>query len=326
MTASPASTTSHSRTTPEASRTRRVASASSGPMPSPGISVTRWAIAAILSGRPGRTGLAVGWRLPGRRGATGRRSVRSAPSGHLSPDHLDRVVIAIGDPLLERDDGVVGDLDVLGADFGAALRDVAVADAAIVLEELEPIGLVDGVHLEARHADEEPRADELVLGAVVAEDVADVLAQEALDALAVLLDSLDVALLPPPLLLRRVRGRLEGRDPPVHLVVPRDVRDQVADERECPHRLDRDRVVRLEVGQPRLACERGPSVDLGAARAALRRLAVPADRQVRREVRLDPVEGVQDDHPLLHRHDELDELPGLARGAAKDAQAGLGHR
>ena len=42
--ASPASTTSHSNSMPVASRTRRVASASSGPMPSPGIRVTRWAM------------------------------------------------------------------------------------------------------------------------------------------------------------------------------------------------------------------------------------------------------------------------------------------
>ena len=41
MTASPASWTSHSKATPDASSTRRVASASSGPMPSPGIRVTR---------------------------------------------------------------------------------------------------------------------------------------------------------------------------------------------------------------------------------------------------------------------------------------------
>ena len=36
--------TSHSNATPDASSTRRVASASSGPMPSPGMRVTRWAM------------------------------------------------------------------------------------------------------------------------------------------------------------------------------------------------------------------------------------------------------------------------------------------
>ncbi len=45
--ASPASTGSHSNPMPVASSTRVVASASSGPMPSPGISVIRWAMARL---------------------------------------------------------------------------------------------------------------------------------------------------------------------------------------------------------------------------------------------------------------------------------------
>ncbi len=46
ITSTPAWCTSHSSSTPVASRTRRVASVSSGPVPSPGMRVTRWAIAA----------------------------------------------------------------------------------------------------------------------------------------------------------------------------------------------------------------------------------------------------------------------------------------
>src|SRR5262245_17054909 len=46
ITSAPASRTSQSKSTPVASRTRRVASVSSGPVPSPGMSVTRWATAA----------------------------------------------------------------------------------------------------------------------------------------------------------------------------------------------------------------------------------------------------------------------------------------
>ena len=44
ITSTPAWRTSHSSSTPVASRTRRVASVSSGPVPSPGMRVTRWAI------------------------------------------------------------------------------------------------------------------------------------------------------------------------------------------------------------------------------------------------------------------------------------------
>ena len=46
ITSTPACRTSHSKSTPVASRTRRAASVSSGPVPSPGISVTRWAMSA----------------------------------------------------------------------------------------------------------------------------------------------------------------------------------------------------------------------------------------------------------------------------------------
>src|SRR5579863_385504 len=48
-------------------------------------------------------------------------------------------------PMKER---VVGDLDVLGADLGAALGDVAVAQAEVVLGDLAPVRRVGRVHLE----------------------------------------------------------------------------------------------------------------------------------------------------------------------------------
>src|SRR6185369_15091947 len=123
-------------------------------------------------------------------------------AAEFAPDPLDRVVELVDDPFLERDDRVVGDLDVLRADLGAALGDVAVADAATVLEIPTPVRFVDRMHLEPRGPDEEARTHERALGLVVAQDVADVLAQEAFDALPVLLDALDVLLLPPPRLLR----------------------------------------------------------------------------------------------------------------------------
>ena len=46
----------------------------------------------------------------------------------------DRIIELINHPFLERDDRVVGDLDVFRADHGAALGDVAVADALGLLE------------------------------------------------------------------------------------------------------------------------------------------------------------------------------------------------
>ena len=49
----------------------------------------------------------------------------------------------IDDSFFERDDGVVGDADVLGADFGAAFGEVAVADAKFVFEK--PRGCGNGI-------------------------------------------------------------------------------------------------------------------------------------------------------------------------------------
>ncbi len=121
-------------------------------------------------------------------------------------------------------------------------------------------------------------------------------------------------------------GGRERLDRLVDLVVPRHVGDEVADEREGAHRLDGDRLVEVEVGQAGLARQARPAVDLGAARAALGGLAVPADGQVGRVVALDPVEGVEDDHPLLDRHVELVEAAGLAGLAAEDPQVCVGHR
>src|SRR3990170_3068380 len=56
MTSAPACRTSQSSSTPVASSTRRVASVSSGPVPSPGIRVTRWATPLTLSRPRGRRG------------------------------------------------------------------------------------------------------------------------------------------------------------------------------------------------------------------------------------------------------------------------------
>src|SRR5678815_185614 len=230
-------------------------------------------------------------------------SYRSASRSPRPPEQREqpaqRVVVAVGHALLERDDAVVGDRDALGADLRAALGDVAVADPVLLLE----IGLavldVERVHLERRRVDQEARSDELLVLVVVAQHVAHVLAQEALDALAELLHPVDVGLRHAPGAVGRVRRpRLEGLDAPLDRVVPGDIGDEVLDRWEGPDRLDRDRPGKVEVGQPRHAGQARPAVDLGRARAALAGLAVPAQRQVGRRLGLDLVQGVEHDHAL----------------------------
>src|SRR5262249_388301 len=103
---------------------------------------------------------------------------------------LQRIIVLIDDAFLERNDRVVGDGDALRTHFGAALGDVAVAEAISLLQIRGAVLDIERVHLQRRRVDEEARADELAVLVVVAQHVADVLAQETLDALAELLHAL----------------------------------------------------------------------------------------------------------------------------------------
>jgi hypothetical protein len=78
--------------------------------------------------------------------------------------------------LLEWDDGVVGDGNVFRTDLGAALGDVAVADAVTLLELVRTIQHVEGVHLELSDVNQEARSDELLVEMVVPQHVTHVLA------------------------------------------------------------------------------------------------------------------------------------------------------
>src|SRR4029079_12172132 len=157
------------------------------------------------------------------------------PTRLLLPDieeARDRVEVPVDHPLFPRNDGVVRDGDALRTDLRAALRDVAVADPVRLAQLGDAVLGVQRVHLQRRRVDQEARPDELLVLVVVAKHVADVLAQEALDALAELLHALDVFLLHAPGPVGRVRlPRLEGLDLLLHAEVPRHVRHQVADRR-----------------------------------------------------------------------------------------------
>src|SRR5207237_8749131 len=99
-------------------------------------------------------------------------------SAHATERPRDRVVMSAHPALLERDDRVVRDVDVLRADLGAALGDVAEADAVLRADEVDALVRVERMHLERRESDEQPRAGEasLVL-LVIADNVANVLAE-----------------------------------------------------------------------------------------------------------------------------------------------------
>ena len=85
------------------------------------------------------------------------------PPQNLPEESFDRVVVLVGDAFFHWDDGVVGDVDVFGADFRAAFCDVAVADAALFFEEGRAVFGVEGVHVEGSGAHHEAWADEFVM-------------------------------------------------------------------------------------------------------------------------------------------------------------------
>src|SRR5262245_33873938 len=141
----------------------------------------------------------------------------STPSGRLAasrdppPHAAHRIVEVVHHAFLQRDDRIIGDVDRLGTVPRAALGDVAVPDPGRLLEVARARRDVEGMHLQAGDADEEAGAGEAVLLLVIAQHVADVLTEEALDALAELLYPVDVRLLDAQRSVRRVgRTRPEG--------------------------------------------------------------------------------------------------------------------
>src|SRR5262245_19417020 len=223
----------------------------------------------------------------------GGRSGRAAADLISQPDQ--RVVLRVDDPFLERDDAVVRDLDVFGTHLRTTFRDVAQTKARLLLRQPLAVVGVERVHVEFGKPDEEPRAREaLLVLIVVADHVAGVLTEEALDALAELLRPLDIDLRHPVRAVRLPRAWHEGRYLLRLLVVEGDVGDQVLDDRKGTKRGDDHRFVLSEDAHPRHAHQPRYAVDLRRAGPALPRLAVPPEGEVTCLRCLQPVNDVED--------------------------------
>src|SRR5437868_2279698 len=122
ITSAPASRTSQSNSTPVASRARRVASVSSGPVPSPGMSTTRWA-----TGRD--------YRPPDRVGEVSERELLRAAADYAA-DFLD----SLGDRPIRAE----ADVEELYDALGGPLPEEGLDDRGVLaslVESVEP-GLV----------------------------------------------------------------------------------------------------------------------------------------------------------------------------------------
>src|SRR5437667_12002714 len=107
--------------------------------------------------------------------------------------------MTIDDPFLERNDGVVGDVNVFRADFRAAFGDVAEANAEGLLEEWSAIDAVHRVHFQGGGLHEECRSRKHLMFVMLAQYMTNILAEKALNALPKLLHPIDVLLIPLPI-------------------------------------------------------------------------------------------------------------------------------
>src|SRR5260370_41861700 len=175
------------------------------------------------------------------------------------------------------------------------------------------------MHLEASNAHKESRSGKLLLLVVIAQNVADVLAEETLDALSELLHAVNVALIHLPIC---ARAGSEGWDLFVHAVVERDVSHQVFDDGERFHRSNGDGFVQGERIHAGLAGKSRFAVDLGGARPTLAGFAVPADGQIGSLMRLHVMQSIKHDHARRDGYAGFHSSAAVAF-AAKDFQCSL---
>src|ERR1700675_3105987 len=95
---------------------------------------------------------------------------------NLPNQHEHGIIKFIHHALLQWDDRIVRDVDLLGTNFGAALGNVAEADAELVFQQARARFRVERMHFEGCNSDEKPRSSELFHLLVIAENVADILA------------------------------------------------------------------------------------------------------------------------------------------------------
>src|SRR5438034_11770254 len=92
----------------------------------------------------------------------------SQPAQNFCPKHSDAahlpeqlgqgIVRLVHYALLERDDGVVGDVDLFGTNLRAALRDITISQAKLILEQRRAAESVQSKHFQSRDAIEETGA------------------------------------------------------------------------------------------------------------------------------------------------------------------------
>jgi hypothetical protein len=175
------------------------------------------------------------------------------------------------------------------------------------------------MHFEASGSNEKARAAETLVFGVIAEDVADILAEETLDTFAEFLNAIDVALVHFPF---NAGLGLKGRNLLVDFVIPGNVGDQILDKRKRFQGRDGNWLIERQRIKAGLAGQARATIHFRGAGAALPCFAIPANREIRGLMTLNGMKCIQDDHTwgdwnaVIHRF-------AVFRAAAKHAQNSL---
>jgi hypothetical protein len=94
--------------------------------------------------------------------------------------------------LLQGNNRVISNSDVFGTHFGAALRNIAIPDSARLLQFGQAIFGVQRVHLQRCSENKKARSDKFLVQMMISQNMADILAKEAFDALAKFLDPINI--------------------------------------------------------------------------------------------------------------------------------------
>lgn len=149
--------------------------------------------------------------------------------GTKHPKQLrERIEELIYDALFQRNNGVVGDVDTFRTDFCAAFGNIAEADALRLAQVREPVFGIERMHFQSGDVNKKSRADEFIMKVMIAEHMADILAQEAFDAFAKFLDAIYIALVHAPRAVGSIRAAgLKRLDFLLDAKIPGNIRYQV---------------------------------------------------------------------------------------------------
>src|SRR5712675_1962512 len=95
--------------------------------------------------------------------ASVKPTVSTRRATYLSDNPNQRIVKFVHHPLLQRNNGVIRNVNIFRADLRATFRDVAKPDAQLILQQLRPRNAIHRMHFQSRHAHKKSRSAKLLV-------------------------------------------------------------------------------------------------------------------------------------------------------------------